>query len=154
MVECKEELDEDPEMARWLNNRDFRHALALGIDRDQINETFFLGVGTPGSPVPDDSVPEMPGPEYRKKWSVLDPKQANEILDKAGLDKKDADGYRLRTDGKGRLRIELVCFAGAFLPYAQHAEMIVQQWQKIGIHAEVKEFEPRLAETRRAPNHN
>ena len=154
ILHVNQDYDEDPEVARWLTNRDFRHALALGIDRDQINETFFLGVGTPGSPVPDDSVPEMPGPEYRKKWSVLDPKQANEILDKAGLDTKDADGYRLRTDGKGRLRIELVCFAGAFLPYAQHAEMIVQQWKKIGIQGEVKEVERGLGEKRRDANQN
>src|SRR6266849_3153262 len=154
ILHVNQDYEEDPEVARWLTNRDFRHALALGIDRDQINETFFLGVGTPGSPVPDDSVPETPGPEYRKKWSVLDPKQANELLDKVGLDKKDADGYRLRTDGKGRLRIELVCFAGAFLPYAQHAEMIVQQWKKIGIQGEVKEVERGLGEKRRDANQN
>ena len=42
----------DPEIAKWLTNRDFRHALALGIDRDQLNEAFWLGIGTPGSCVP------------------------------------------------------------------------------------------------------
>ena len=90
--------DADPEIAKWLRNRDFRHALALGIDRDQLNEVFWLGVGTPGSPAPDESSPYNPGPEWRKKWAVLDVKQANELLDKIGLTKKDAEGYRLRTD--------------------------------------------------------
>jgi peptide/nickel transport system substrate-binding protein len=39
----------------WLNNRDFRRALALGINRDQINETFFLGIGVAGSVAPASS---------------------------------------------------------------------------------------------------
>ena len=38
----------DPEIAKWLRTKDFRHALSLGIDRDQLNEAFWLGVGTPG----------------------------------------------------------------------------------------------------------
>ncbi len=41
--------DADPEIAKWLQNRDFRIALSLAIDRDQLNETFWLGLGTPGS---------------------------------------------------------------------------------------------------------
>ena len=35
----------DPEIAKLLRNKDFRHALALGIDRDQLNEAFWLGRG-------------------------------------------------------------------------------------------------------------
>ncbi|MGQ9629410.1 MAG: ABC transporter substrate-binding protein [bacterium] len=140
--------DADPEIAKWLSNRDFRRALSLGIDRDQINEAFFLGLGTPGSPVPSEDMPENPGPEWRKRWSTYDPKMANELLDKIGLDKKDAEGFRLRTDGKGRLRIELQTAAAAFLPWAKHAEMIAEQWKKIGIQADVKEYERTLFFTR------
>ena len=42
----------DPEIAKWLTNADFRRALSLGVERDQLNETFWLGLGTPGSLVP------------------------------------------------------------------------------------------------------
>ena len=35
----------DPEIAKWLTNADFRRALSLGLVRDQLNETFWLGVG-------------------------------------------------------------------------------------------------------------
>ncbi len=84
----------DAEVRKWLTNADFRRALALGIDRDQLNETFWLGVGTPGSPAPGETMPQSPGPEWRKKWSVLDVAQANALLDKIGLAKKDADGFR------------------------------------------------------------
>ena len=52
----------DPEIAKWLTNADFRRALSLGIDRDQLNETFWLGVGTPGSTAPAESAAAEPGP--------------------------------------------------------------------------------------------
>ena len=38
--------------------------------------------------------------------------EANAMLDALGLDKKDAEGYRLRSDGKGRLRLEIQTIVG------------------------------------------
>ena len=138
----------DPEIAQWLLNKDFRHALALGIDRDQLNETFWLGTGTPGSVIPSSDSPYYPGPEFKKLWAVLDVKQANDLLDKVGLDKKDSDGFRQRKDGKGQLRLELTTVGAQFIQYTQIAEMITQQWKKIGIQATVKEMERTLVFTR------
>ena len=66
------------------------------------------------------------------------------MLDKLGLDKKDGEGYRLRTDGGGRLRLELTTYLG-FLPFTQIAEMVGEQWKKIGIGATVQELERSLA---------
>jgi len=152
VLHTNQAYEADPEIAKWILTRDFRRALSLGIDRDQLNETFWLGVGTPGSVAPSESAPENPGPEWRKKWSVLDVKQANQLLDKIGLDKKDGDGYRLRTDGKGRLRIELQTIAGAFINFAQVAEMIKEQWKKIGVQADIKDLERNLFFTRIAKN--
>ena len=143
-------FEADPEIGKWLSNRDFRRAMSLGIDRDQLNEALWLGMGTPGSCAPAEEVAISPGKEYRKKWSVLDVKQANALLDKIGLTKKDSEGYRLRTDGKGRLRIELMSVGGQFIPYTQVGEMIKQQWQKIGLDADVKETERGLAFTKTA----
>jgi len=151
-LQTNQAYDADPEIAKWLHTRDFRRALALGIDRDQLNETFWVGVGTAGSIAPAETLPYSPGPEWRKMWSTLDVKQANALLDKLGLDKKDGEGYRLRTDGKGRLRLELQTSAGAFVPHTQIAEMIKEQWKKIGIQGDVKEMERGLFFTRIASN--
>ncbi|HEY0419681.1 MAG TPA: ABC transporter substrate-binding protein [Acetobacteraceae bacterium] len=134
----------DPEIGKWLANADFRRALSLGIDRDQLNETFWLGLGTPGSTAPAEVMPESPGPEWRKKWSVLDVATANKMLDGIGLAKKDRDGYRLRTDNGQRLAIQLLAVK-AFMDWPRHAEMIAQHWRKIGIFADVKESERGLA---------
>jgi peptide/nickel transport system substrate-binding protein len=142
----------DPEIAKWMNTADFRRALSLGIDRDQINETFWLGTGTPSSVVPADSNKYNPGPQYRKLWATLEVRKANEMLDKIGLAKKDAEGYRLRTDGKGRLRIEIMTLGGQFLQFTQIAEMIREQWKKIGVDLIVQEVERSLALKRTAAN--
>ena len=144
--------DADPEIGKWFNTADFRRALALGIDRDQINETFWLGTGTPSSVVPADGNKYNPGPQYRKMWATLDVKKANEMLDKLGLSKKDGEGYRLRADGKGRLRIEIMTLGGQFIQYTQIAEMIREQWKKIGIDLTVQEVERSLALKRTAAN--
>ncbi|MGH7263425.1 MAG: ABC transporter substrate-binding protein, partial [Candidatus Rokuibacteriota bacterium] len=140
-LQTNQAYEADPEVAKWLHTRDFRRALSMGIDRDQLNETFWIGIGTPGSVSPNESMPYSPGLEWRKKWSTLDVNQANAFLDRIGLRNKDGDGYRLRTDGKGRLRIELQTAAGSFIPHTQIAEMIKEQWKKIGIQADVKELE-------------
>jgi len=140
MFHINQSLVADPEMRKWLTNADFRRALSLGIDRDQLNETFWLGVGTPGSPAPGESMPQSPGPEWRKKWSVYDPALANKMLDGIGLAKKDSDGYRVRTDNGERLRLRIIAI-NAFLPYPKLSEMVGDQWRKIGIQADVKEME-------------
>jgi peptide/nickel transport system substrate-binding protein len=136
----------DPEIAKWITNRDFRRALSLAIDREQLNEAFWLGTGTPGSIVVDESHPHFPGAEYRTKWSTLDLKQANELLDGLGLTQKDAEGYRMRTDGKGRLHLEMTTLQAAWMDQTSVCEMVAQHWKKVGIDADVKELERSLME--------
>jgi len=144
-------FEADPEIAKWIGNTDFRRALALGVDRDQLNEGFFLGLGVPGSIAPGEQTVYSPGPEYRVMWAKLDLNQANALLDKIGLTQEDSEGYRLRTDKPERLRIEIMTYAG-FLQATQMAEMIREQWRKIGIAANVQEVERTLGIRKRDSN--
>ncbi|MEO8714838.1 MAG: ABC transporter substrate-binding protein [Acetobacteraceae bacterium] len=146
IMQVNQSYKADPELRKWLTNADFRRALSLGIDRDQMNETFWLGIGTPGSPVPADSMPQNPGKEWRAMWSTHDPVKANAMLDKIGLMKKDNEGFRLRTDNGERLRIRIIAVA-AFMPYPKMSEMVANQWRAIGIQADVREMERNLAMT-------
>ena len=150
-IQINQSFKADPEIAKWLTNADFRRALSLGIDRNQLNETFWLGVGTPGSAVPGEDSPYFPGKEWRSKWSTLDVAQANKLLDGIGLAKKDSEGFRVRTDNGERLRIQIQAVK-AFVPWPAQGEMIAQQWRKIGIWAEAKEMERNLAFTRTRNN--
>jgi peptide/nickel transport system substrate-binding protein len=151
IVMLNQSYDADAEIAKWLQNVEFRRALSLGIDRDQLNETFWLGLGVPGSHAPWEQSPYSPGPEWRTKWSTLDLKASNEMLDKIGLDKKDPEGYRLRTDKPERLRFAIDTYLG-FVPFTGVCEMIREQWKKIGIQADVKEHERNLSITRKNSN--
>ncbi|MBV9824106.1 MAG: ABC transporter substrate-binding protein [Alphaproteobacteria bacterium] len=139
---------DDPQIQKWINNVEFRRALALGLDREQINQAFFLDLGTPGSVVPGDLIPESPGGDWRTRWATLDVKKANEMLDKIGLTKKDAEGYRVRTDNGQRLRLQIDTVQSLIPTWPQQAEMVVQQWKAIGIAADMKLFERSLFYTR------
>jgi peptide/nickel transport system substrate-binding protein len=139
----------DDEIADLFNTRDFRRALSMGIQRDQLNEALWLGLGTPGSPVPADHLPQNPGAEWRERWSTFDPDQANELLDSIGLDERDDEGYRLRRDNGERLRIQTVAVGGAFIDWPAVGEMVAFQiGENIGIQLDLQELERSLWDER------
>jgi peptide/nickel transport system substrate-binding protein len=73
------------------------------------------------------------------------------MLDQIGLDQKDAEGFRVRTDNGQRLRLEIQAVQ-AFLPWPRISEMVADQWRKVGIQADVKDTERSLAFTRTQAN--
>ena len=153
VVSFNHSYDGDAEIQKWIQNRDFRRALSMGIRRDQINEATFLGLGVPGSAMIAASLPSTPGDEYVTKWATYDPDQANALLDSIGLDAKDDEGWRLRADGSGeRLRIELAAAANIGYDWDGMFEMIKDHWKAIGIWADLKFQERSLFETESRAN--
>ena len=148
---CNQTYEKDAEIGKWLSNREFRIALSHGIDRAQINETFVLGLGQTGSGAPGERTLYFPGPEFKALHTGYDVKKANAMLDKLGLTRRDGEGYRLRADGGGRLRLALTTYLG-FLPFTRIAEMLAEHWKKIGIRGEVQEMERGLATARLRAN--
>ena len=76
----RRDLPLQPELRRRPGDREVAaqrrlppRALASRIDRNQLNETFWLGVATPGSPAPGEALPYFPGQGWREKWSTFDP---------------------------------------------------------------------------------
>jgi len=153
VFQLNQSYDADPEIAQWLTNADFRRALSLGLDREQMNETFWLGQGTIGSVIPNAESPQNPGEEeFRDLWSTFDPDTANQMLDDIGLSERDDEGFRLRTDNGERLRLEIQA-VNAFLPWVQISEMAADQWgSNLGIDVEVVELERTLFINRAANN--
>ncbi len=143
--------DGDEEIAKWMNTTDFRRALSIGIDRNQINEAFWLGTGKAWNILPPADNKYYPGEDYGTLWTQYDPDLANEMLDAIGLDQKDDEGYRLREDGE-RLTIEITAMANQLVPYVEASEMIREQWKDIGIDLKVNSVERSLALTQAAAN--
>jgi peptide/nickel transport system substrate-binding protein len=141
----------DQALGDLIREVDFRRALSLGVDRDQINQAFFLGTSKPSATMAADDSKYFPGAEWRTKWATHDPAAANALLDKIGLTAKDGNGYRLRRDGTGRIRLDYQA-ARSFNDFPGIGEMIKKQWEKIGIDLSVETDEPNLLVERTLSN--
>src|SRR6266540_2238608 len=96
----------DPDIGKLMVTREFRIALSEAINRDQIKESVFLGLGEPRQGVPSPGHPYYPGDQYARKYTQYNPDRANKTLDQLGLSKRDTDGTRLLPSGK-RVVLEL-----------------------------------------------
>jgi len=121
----------DPELVKVMQNKDFRIAMSLAINRKQINESAFLGTGEPRQAVPKKGHPFYPGDEYAFKYTQQDVDKANQMLDAIGLNKKDAEGFRLLPSGK-RLSIDM-SVVEVFGPFRDIATLLVKDWEKVGV---------------------
>ncbi len=140
-IYVNESWDGNAEIQSFLQNVEFRRALSLGIERDQINEVFFLGIGATSGLCQGYPDPDNPGKYIGEDDVQFNPDRANAILDELGLDQKDGDGFRLLPSGE-RLVIQLPSVAAAFEDYPGINEMIARQWEvNIGVRAEVQTLE-------------
>jgi len=143
--------NQDPELGSLIRIADFRRALSLGIDRQQINESFYLGSSKPSAVLPTDDSPYFPGSQWRTKWATHDVPQANALLDKIGLKAKDGAGYRLRRDGGGRIRLDITTNV-SFVDFPAVSEMVKQQWISLGIDVNVQSVAGSLLVQRASAN--
>ncbi len=140
----------DPGMRELFQNKDFRIALSLGIDRSEINALVYMGMGTPRQMTLLEESPYFK-PEYAERAAEYDPDRANELLDEIGLTELDDEGFRKRLDGEDlTITIE---YAPVFGPWGDAVQMICDQWQEIGIRAVPKEEARPLLGERVAEGH-
>ena len=120
---------QDPVLREIQNDKRFRIALSHAIDRGEINQTFYKGLGVPSQPTVQAG-PPFYGENLFKVYLEHDPQLANDLLDRMGLDRRDGEGYRLRSDGE-RLRMQIYV-----MPLGQSneiADLYKDYWQEIGI---------------------
>ncbi|MEJ0016969.1 MAG: ABC transporter substrate-binding protein [Acetobacteraceae bacterium] len=121
----------DPEIGKLMATRDFRIALSLAINRDQIRESVFLGLGEARQAVPAPWHPYYPGDAWAKKYTDFKPDEANKMLDALGLTKRDSSGIRLMANGKpATLEISVVPAFGAWPDVGQ---LVAKDWEAVGI---------------------
>jgi peptide/nickel transport system substrate-binding protein len=122
----------DADLGKLMQTRDFRVALSYAIDRSQIQDAAFLGLGEPRNAVAPPTSPFYPGDEVAHKYTNFDLAQANQMLDSIGLDKKDSEGFRLYPNSSKRVQIEISVVA-AFGPWPDVAQMVGKNWEQVGI---------------------
>ncbi len=118
-------------MRKIFLDKRFRFAVSHAINRDMINELVWLGLADPWQVAPYET-----SRFYNERLAhtalKYDPIKARKLLDEMGLDKKDADGYRLRPDG-GKLEINFI--AGPEMSLPAIAEIIMDNLKDIGLRA-------------------
>ncbi|MGW6276059.1 ABC transporter substrate-binding protein [Kribbella sp. NPDC055071] len=120
----------DEVLRKLFGELDFRAALSHAINRPELNETLYVGQGIiqhPCGQAEDIYFEKGMG----QRFIEFDLAKANELLDGLGLTERDAQGFRLRPDGK-KLRLELMIQDQQLVELYQ---LIVGYWAKAGIDA-------------------
>ena len=126
----------DPVMAEIVQDRRFRQAMSLALNREEMIELIFLGNGRPAN-VTSAKGTDFYVEEYEQAFIEFDPERANALLDEMGLGWDNNRQFRLRPDGK-RLTLPLVYYE--VMAYATPgAEAASRYLTQIGIDTPVKQ---------------
>ena len=124
----------DPILKEIFADHRFRKALSYAINRPELNEVAFFGIGQPCQISPP-SISPFYSADYEKAYTEFDPVKANQLLDEMELSQRNKNGIRLRPDGRPlHLRIEI---ASVFLSIPMF-ELIARQWTEVGVQTELK----------------
>ena len=124
----------DKVLRKLLNDKRFRIALSVAVNRDEINDVQFFGLGKARRYGPTRLSPFY-SEKLEKAYIQYDRKMANRLLDEMGLTERDSDNYRLRPDGK-RLRLNID--SNEQTGCVDGLQLVAQYWRAIGIHSELK----------------
>jgi peptide/nickel transport system substrate-binding protein len=127
---------QDAGLRELQETKEFRQALSIAIDREEVQQVVYQGLGTPRQA---SVLPTVVGykPEQSEAWAQYDPETANQMLDDIGLTARDAEGFRLRLDGEP---LTINCeYAPVFGPWAAVSEMVAAYWADIGVRMFPKE---------------
>ena len=109
----------------------FRRALSLAVNRHEINQVMYYGLGIEGN---NTVLPGSPmfKEHYRDAWARFDIDMANRLLDEMGLtDYDDGDDFRLMPDGR---RLEIIIeTAGEDTEQSDVLELVRDSWAQIGV---------------------
>lgn len=123
----------DPVWRKIVQDVRFRRALSMGINREEIIDAIYFGFA---------SLPET-------EYAVYDPMRANQLLDEIGLE-RDAEGWRLRPDGK---RLLIPFESPPWAPdFPRVGELVIDYWEVLGIKTTFKTLDGGLWGARRAAN--
>jgi ABC-type dipeptide/oligopeptide/nickel transport system permease component/ABC-type transport system substrate-binding protein len=112
-----------------LNDKRFRQALSLAIDRKKLIDAEYSGQTEPAQCAPGPSSFFYHEGLYRS-FTDYDPKRATDLLDEIGLVKKDFEGYRTFPDGS-RMTFYLNVASG--FSSTGMAQLVCDCWADIGL---------------------
>ncbi|MDO6384796.1 ABC transporter substrate-binding protein [Uliginosibacterium sp. 31-12] len=124
-----------------IRTKDFRIALSLALNRKEINDIVYLGQGEPWQIGPLRQH-RLYNEKLAKQYTDYDPKQANALLDKLGLAKRDGDGYRQYPSG-GRISLYHSVMVSSSQAM-ENSELIRKHFKDVGIELVIRPAERTL----------
>ena len=129
----------DPKLRAVYGDVRFRQAMSLAIDRNELNEVLWFGLGTPEQALPL-GVPFVTEAD-RNHMIAHDPEAANKLLDDMGM-MRGADGMRLGPDGEPFTILWEYSLQFAFS--SDFTTLIHDYWKAVGINVTLKEVTSQL----------
>ena len=117
----------------------FRQAMSVAINRDELNEVVFFGLGAPRQYIGFSPRPSFIDESWETYYTDHDPDLANSLLDDLGMVDTDGDGIRELPNGE-KITLNLQ-FATQGIA-GQVVELVGQYWADVGVQTTVKEVTP------------
>ena len=130
---------EDLEKRKVFGDLRFRQAMSVAMNREEMNEVAFFGMGEAKQYVGFTDSPPFIEEKWKQYYAQYDPALANKLLDEMGLKDVDGDGFRDLLNGK-KLVVNIQ-FSVQGAPAAM-VELIGQHWAAVGVLTTVKEVTP------------
>jgi peptide/nickel transport system substrate-binding protein len=111
----------------------FRRAMSVALNRAEMNEVLFFGLGTPAQ-FTAHTTSRAYNEEYAKAWAQYDPELGNKLLDEMGLKMDPATKIRTLPNGQP-MQIQ---FDWNNTQSTAQMEMCVEYWRKIGVQVDYK----------------
>ncbi len=129
----------DLEKRKVFGNVKFRQALSSAINRDEINDVAYFGLGTPTQYTGFSPNPDFVDPKWQSYFAAFDPDGAMKLLDEVGVVDKDGDGNRDLPNGDALVMNIQFATQGVA---GQVVELVAQHWTNVGIKTTSKEITP------------
>ncbi len=123
----------DPARRAIFQNKDFRIALSHALDRQAIIDQVYCGEGEPYQVAPPPGSP-LYHEQLARQYTTYAPDRARAYLDRAGLARRDAEGFRLGPDGR-RLVLHVEVWVDS---HRKVVPQIQRYWRAVGLDMEVR----------------
>ncbi len=126
----------DPVLRKVFQNRDFRIGLSYAINRPEVIQAVYQRQGKPWQvgPRPES---EFYDEKLATQFTAYDVAKADAHLDRAGLDQRDPQGFRLRPDG-ARIAFDVEIPTGFKPAWTDAADLLKGYWKTVGIELRIK----------------
>ncbi len=117
----------------------FRQAMSVALNRAEINEVAYFGMGEPKQYIGFSPAPDFVDKKWTQHFAQFDKDMAMSLLDQIGMKDIDGDGFRELPNGE-KIVINLQFSVQGVA--AATVELVGQHWGAVGIQTTVKEVTP------------